>query len=261
MSGAPDAGRRAAVAAATPMPAGYSPTVYGVSKAMVAIGSALWFRLRIEGKQHVPHDGPLLAVGNHCSYLDPPLLGVGMPRPVRFLAQKGLAKFPPLRWWLRKVGVGLIDRKAPSKDVLRALADALQQGGLVSVFAEGTRSPDGRVGPFRSGVEFLVRRTGARVLPVGIDGSFRSFPRGGWLPKPTKCVVRLGEVWSAERVLAPGGIEALRREIARLAHAELTATVPAGVSPEAAPPATAQVDHGPGAIPADPPSSSAGNRA
>jgi 1-acyl-sn-glycerol-3-phosphate acyltransferase len=219
----------------------YSQTVYTVSQSLLYVAAKLWLRLRIEGREHVPTHGPLLAVGNHCSYADPPLLGLAVKRPVRFLAQKGLARFPPLRWWLAKVGVSLIDRSAPSKDVLRILIAALEEGACVTVFPEGTRSADGSVGPFRSGVEFLVRRTGARVVPVGIEGSFRAFPRGALFPRPRRCTVRCGPVWPAERVLASGGIEALRAEIARLANAPLR-------PPDGAP---TRVDQGPGVLPAD----------
>ena len=189
----------------------------------------------------VPTTGSVLVVANHTSYLDPPLLACGMPRPVLFLAQKGLAKFLPLRWWLRKAGVGLIDRNAPSKDVLRTLSDALTNGACVAMFPEGTRSADGLVAPFRSGVEFLVRRTGAPVLPVGIQGAFEAFPRGANFPRPKKCIVRVGDLWTSERVLAAGGIEALRHEVARLAKATMLQTF------EAKP----QVGNGPGAIPVD----------
>jgi 1-acyl-sn-glycerol-3-phosphate acyltransferase len=59
------------------------------------------------------------------------------------------------------------------------------------------------------------------VLPVGIDGAFRAFPRGALLPRPRKIVVRYGEPWSAERVLAEGGIDALRARIAELARVPL----------------------------------------
>jgi 1-acyl-sn-glycerol-3-phosphate acyltransferase len=222
---------------AGPTPEGYSGAVYGFSKWLLRVWARVWLRLSIQGVSNTPRNGPLLLVGNHASYLDPPLLGCGLPRPVLYLAQKGLAKFPPLRWWMRKVGVGLIDRNAPSKDVLRFLSDALQKGACVAMFPEGTRSNDGRVAPFRSGVEFLVRRTGASVLPIGIDGAFAAYPRGAKFPRPKKCVVRVGEAWPADRVLAPGGVDALRREVARLANAQLRED------------AEAQVSNGPGENP------------
>lgn len=237
-----------------PVPEGFSSFVYGCSKWLLRMWARVWLRLSIQGLANAPKSGALLAVGNHASYLDPPLLGCGLPRPVLYLAKKELAGFAPLRWWLRKVGVGLIDRNAPSKDVLRTLSNALAAGSCVAMFPEGTRSEDGLVGSFGSGVEFLVRRTKAAVLPIGIQGSFRSYPRGAAFPRPTKCIVRVGEPWPAERVLAPGGIEALRAEVARLAHAELRPI--AGATSESAP-----VSHGPGTLPADPPPSpSAGTR-
>ncbi len=231
---------------AGPTPEGYSGAVYGFSKWLLRVWARVWLRLSIQGVSNTPLNGPLLLVGNHASYLDPPLLGCGLPRPVLYLAQKGLAKFPPLRWWMRKVGVGLIDRNAPSKDVLRFLSDALQKGACVAMFPEGTRSNDGRVAPFRSGVEFLVRRTGASVLPIGIDGAFAAYPRGAKFPRPKKCVVRVGEAWPADRVLAPGGVDALRREVARLANAQLRDD------------AEAQVSNGPGVNPVNPSPSASG---
>ncbi|GDY01630.1 1-acyl-sn-glycerol-3-phosphate acyltransferase [Planctomycetota bacterium] len=198
-----------------------SGLIYWLSKALLYTCNKVWLRLAVEGAHHVPRTGPVLIVANHASYLDPPVLGCATRRVVQFLAQSGLAKRGLLRWWLQKVGVVLIDRKAPSKDALRFLSEALAQGGCVGLFAEGTRSLDGSVGAFRSGIDFLVRRTGATVIPAGIEGSFRSFPRGAKWPRPAKCTVRLGTPRSAAEVLAPGGVEALRQEVARLANAKL----------------------------------------
>lgn len=229
-------------------PAAYSRCLYGVSKLLLLCWCKLWLRLAIEGRGRVPRTGPVLLVGNHASYLDPPLLGMGTTRQVRFLAQAGLGRLGPLRWWMRQVGVTLIDRNAPSKDVLRQVAAALEQGACVALFPEGTRSRDGTVGPFRAGVEFLVRRTGAVVVPIGIDGARRALPRGAVVPRPFKVVVRVGEPWAPGRVLAPGGLLDLRATVAGLARAGLGAAEP-------------RVDPGPGPVPADPTSSSAGGRA
>lgn len=192
-----------------------------LSKWAVLGFSKLWFRLRCEGRDRVPASGPVLLVANHTSYLDPPLVGITTRREVSFLAQAGLARSRPMRYWLAQVGVTLIDRDAPSKDALRLIADTLAAGEVVGLFPEGTRSPDGAVAPFRSGVEFLVRRTGASVVPIGIDGAHRAFPRRALWPRPRKIVVRYGEPWPAAQVLAPGGVEALRARVAELARAPL----------------------------------------
>ena len=206
-----------------------------LSKTTVYWLSKVWFRLRIEGRQHVPRTGPVVFVTNHASYLDPPLVGITAGRWVGFLAQEGLAKFGPLRWWLRQIGVTLIDRNAPSKDAMRLMSDCLHAGEAVGIFPEGTRSRDGAIAPFRTGVEFLVRRSGAAVVPVGIEGAFRAFPRGAWLPRPRKVIVRYGEVWPAARVLARGGAESLRARVAELANAPLADSSPGRSAPRPAP--------------------------
>lgn len=224
---APNAGRRVL----------RSAFVWNVSKCAVLAWSKLWLRLRIEGRENLPKTGPVLVVANHTSYLDPPMIGITANRWVGFLAQAGLAKVAPLRWWMAQVGVTLIDRKAPSKEAMRLVAQCLAAGEAVGIFPEGTRSADGAVAPFRTGVEFLVRRTKAIVVPVGIDGAHRAFPRGAIVPRPRKVVVRYGEPWPAEKVLGEGGVEALRARIAELAHAPLRPLAAAGPA-VGAPPVT-----------------------
>lgn len=205
-----------------------SPFWWAVSKGLVLTFCRLYFRLRIEGRHHVPKTGPVLLVANHASYVDPPLVGITAGRWVGFLAQAGLARLGPLRWWLGQMGVTLIDRNAPSKEALRVIAECLGKGEAVGIFPEGTRSADGAVGPFRNGVEFLVRRTGATVVPIGLDGNHRAFPRKAILPRPRKLVVRYGAPMSAAEVLAPGGVESLRARVAELAQAPLRDVVGAG---------------------------------
>ncbi len=227
----------------------YSTLVWHVSKWLVRNFCRLWFRVRFEGLDHVPATGPVLLVANHASYLDPPLVGIALPRVVRYLAQAGLARFGPLRWWLDAVGVTLIDRDAPSKEAMRIVVDFLRDGAVVCIFPEGTRSRDGAIAGFRSGVEFLARRGRAAVVPVGIEGAARAMPRGALLPRPFRIVVRYGEPWTAEQVLAEGGLAALRARVAELARAPLRQDARAASSP------THDLD-GEGAAAASPPPSS-----
>ncbi|MFT4512786.1 MAG: 1-acyl-sn-glycerol-3-phosphate acyltransferase [Planctomycetota bacterium] len=193
-----------------------------VSRFLVLVFSKVWFRIRCEGVDKLPKEGGVLLVANHSSYLDPGMVGITATRWVGFLAQAGLASLAPCRWWLSQVGVTLIDRDAPSKQAMRLISDCLKAGEVVGLFPEGTRSKDGSVDVFKGGVEFLVRRTKTTVVPIGIDGSHRAYPRGAWFPRPRKIVVRYGEPWTAEQVLAEGGVEALRRKVAELAGRPLT---------------------------------------
>ena len=197
-----------------------------VSRFLVLVFSKVWFRVRCEGADKLPKEGGVLLVANHSSYLDPGMVGITATRWVGFLAQAGLASLAPCRWWLSQVGVTLIDRDAPSKQAMRLISECLKAGEVVGLFPEGTRSKDGSVGVFKGGVEFLVRRTKTTVVPIGIDGSHRAYPRGAWFPRPRKIVVRYGEPWTAEQVLAEGGVEALRQKVAELAGRPLAEQAP-----------------------------------
>ena len=73
----------------SPGPSRRNRLVYTVSRFAMLCVSKVWFRLRTEGSAHLPSDGPVLLVGNHSSYLDPPLMGMGVGRQVNFLAQAG----------------------------------------------------------------------------------------------------------------------------------------------------------------------------
>jgi len=201
----------------------HSPWVYWPSFNLFKFFARVWFRQRATGAGQVPATGGVILVCNHASYLDPMLMGIELSRQICYLAQKGLAKLPPIRWWMRRVGVVLVDRAAPSRDVLRRLEGHLLAGGCTCMFPEGTRSKDGTVGPFRPGVEFLVRRTGALVVPVGLEGMSRAMPRGALLPRPFRTRVHFGAPWSPDQILAEGGMEALRRRVAELANAPLRA--------------------------------------
>lgn len=204
-------------------PIRHNAVVWWVSKQLSHLFCWIWFRFRIEGRENVPRTGPCLIVCNHQSFADPVMTGAPTRRWVVFVARDTLAKWRPFGWWLRKVGTVLIDREAPSKDQLKALTAFLAEGNAVALFPEGTRTRDGSVGPFRAGLELMVKRSGAVVVPMGLDGVYRALPRGAVLPRPRKVVLRVGRPWSPERVLAPGGVEALRAEVARLAHAPLRA--------------------------------------
>lgn len=181
----------------------------------------IWFRVRVEGLDHMPSDGPVLVVANHCSFLDPPLCGAFAVRPLHFLARETLQKIPLMGPWMRRMGVVLLPRNATPKDALRTVLLGLEKGRVVCMFPEGTRSEDGKVGPFRGGVEFLARKTGAKILPVGLNGTGRALPKGAWFARPRKCIVRWGEPWTAEQILEPGGVDALRARVAELADMPL----------------------------------------
>lgn len=181
----------------------------------------VWHRLDVEGTDRVPAVGSLVLACNHASYLDPVLIGCMLPRRCWYVARSSLGRLPLVGWWMRAVGIIFIDRKAPSRTAMGRVIETLRAGEMIGMFPEGTRTRDGRVGEFQRGIVLLLKKSQARVVPVGVRGSFSALPPGGVIPRPRRCSVHFGRVWTADEVLAPGGLEALRREVAELSGSEL----------------------------------------
>lgn len=153
----------------------------------------VWLRYRMRGHEGLPAAGGALLLSNHQSYLDPLLVGVGLTRPVSYLARDTLFSIPIVGWVVRNTYVVPLNREAGGSTAIRETLSRIQQGFLVGVFPEGTRSPDGRLAAFKPGFAALVRRTDLPIYPVGIAGANRAFGRGSVLIKPCRVCVVFGE--------------------------------------------------------------------
>ncbi len=152
------------------------------------------FRLTAEGAELVPGKGGLIVAANHASYLDPLVLGVVFPRPIRFLMLRSYYEPWYLRWFCAPARAIPIDTEGGMHvgSIKRALR-ALEEGEVVGIFPEGARSPDGRLQPFERGVAVLAARAGVPVAPAFIDGSHRAMPPGSAFIRPRKIRVVLGK--------------------------------------------------------------------
>ena len=194
---------------------------YSFSKTLLRWACRLWFRVSVEGTENVPPDGGLVFAGNHASYLDPLMMGVFVRRRCRFIARSSLRKVPLVGAWMKGVGVIFIDRKSPGRAAVGRAIECLDSGQVLGFFPEGTRSPDGRLQEFQKGLLLLLKKSDANVVPVGIEGTFSAFPKGAFIPRPRRVTVRYGTARPASEVLAPGGLEALRQEVAVLSRSEM----------------------------------------
>ncbi len=139
------------------------------------------FNFKYFGAERVPSEadgrGVILAP-NHASYLDPPILGISLKRPVTYLAKEYLFKSRFVGLVLRGIGAFPIRTRADDFRTIRELIRVLKEGRCVAVFPEGTRSPDGTLREAESGVGFLAAKSAAHVVPVYLKGTFEAFPRG-----------------------------------------------------------------------------------
>jgi len=161
---------------------------YSLSKAI----AKTFFNYRVIGAENMIEEGPCIIAANHCSYLDPPLVGVACKRAIHYLARKSLLDIPVLGPILPELNVIPVDQKNADRSALMGAIRVVKNGGAVLIFPEGTRSPNGRFQPAQPGIGMIVAKTGAPVVPVMISGSFKAFPRRALFPKPCSICVLVG---------------------------------------------------------------------
>jgi 1-acyl-sn-glycerol-3-phosphate acyltransferase len=142
---------------------------------------AVMFDLKCYGTENVPAEGGVLLVSNHQSYLDPVLLAVKLKRPMSYLAKSQLFKNPAFAWLITSLHAFPLRQGKGDKGAIEETIRRLQQGHLLAVFAEGTRTEDGNLQPIQRGVALVVRRASVPIVPVVLDGSFQSWPKGSKL--------------------------------------------------------------------------------
>lgn len=136
------------------------------------------YRVRADGLQHVPEDGPVLLVCNHVSYMDPLLLMANLRRPVRFVMYYKIFNIPLMSFLFRTAKAipiaGYKEDAAVLQQAYDAIDDALAAGEVVCIFPEGGLTGDGRIAPFRPGVEKILARRPVPVVPLALRGLWGS---------------------------------------------------------------------------------------
>jgi 1-acyl-sn-glycerol-3-phosphate acyltransferase len=124
-------------------------------------------------------------VSNHQSIYDIPVIFANLPYQLRIIAKESLGSFPFLGWHLRRSGHLLVDRKRPDRAGILGRWRALVKEGLsLIIFPEGTRSADGRLGPFKAGSFLLAIEAKLPIVPVSVDGTRFVMHKGELTTRP-----------------------------------------------------------------------------
>ncbi len=156
------------------------------------IFAALW-KTRIFNRHFEVTTGPAVYICNHQSFLDPALMSMALRRPMNYMARDSLFHMPGFGHLIAALNAFPVRRGTADTAALKEALRRIEAGGQVVVFAEGTRTKDGRIGTLLPGVALLARRANAVTVPVVIDGAFECWPRWQALPRPGNVVVQYGK--------------------------------------------------------------------
>lgn len=150
--------------------------IYLIVRAILRFFYSTWYRSEIIGLEHIPSHGPVIVCSNHISTLDPPSLGIWMPRKIRYMAKAELFKIPVFGALIHQLGAFPVKRGGVSKDSIRLAIDMLKSGELIGVFPEGTRNAAAS-GMGKRGAMHLAFKSGATVVPAAILASYKPFSK------------------------------------------------------------------------------------
>ncbi len=136
---------------------------------------------RLIGRENLPSRGPAVVVANHASYLDGALLYLLLPQSPRFIVWTQHYEALALGWLYRRLKAIPVDgwREGATpigQEAYRTAKAHLQQGGVLAVFPEGGRTPDGRFMCWHTGAARLALATGAPMVPITINGLYEAWP-------------------------------------------------------------------------------------
>jgi 1-acyl-sn-glycerol-3-phosphate acyltransferase len=142
-------------------------------------------RVRVEGLERITPGTTYVFVSNHQSIYDIPVIFSSLPVQLRIIAKESLARFPVLGWHLRRGGHLFVDRKHPDHTGILGRWRALVKDGLsLIIFAEGTRSFDGKVARFKAGSFLLALQAGLPIVPVAVVGTRHVMQKGRLRTEP-----------------------------------------------------------------------------
>jgi len=172
----------------------------------------LFHRLKVEGKENIPAEGPYILYGNHTSYYDGFLAGVSLPRFPRlelfFVGFRPYFTVPIIRNLIRTGRIIPLDFSTHLLESMKSCYYVLKNGRSVCLFPEGLRTLDGKIGKFKKGFGILTAETAVKIIPFVVEGSYEAWPRTSRYPRihPIKvkygCPLNVSEL--VERGLAMG---------------------------------------------------------
>lgn len=160
----------------------------------------IWNRPWSKGLDKLPEEGAVIVASNHLAVMDSFYLPLLVRRQMTFLAKKEYFTTPGIvggiqKWFFSSVGQVPLDRedKDAQTAALGTAVRVLEQGDVLGMYPEGTRSPDGRLYRGKTGLARVALTTGKLVYPVAMVNTHKVNPVNSWIPRPFRCGVIMGD--------------------------------------------------------------------
>jgi len=181
-------------------------------------------RVTVEGLERITPGTTYVFVSNHQSIYDIPVIFSSLPYQLRIIAKASLARFPVLGWHLKRGGHLFVDRRHPDPaGILKRWRALVSEGLSLIIFAEGTRSADGKVARFKGGSFLLAIQAGLPIVPVAVEGTRQVMKKGRLRTEPGDVTLIIHDPIQPPALVDPGPRDA--KALADRVHDIVTASV------------------------------------
>ncbi|MGH2740252.1 MAG: 1-acyl-sn-glycerol-3-phosphate acyltransferase [Actinomycetota bacterium] len=171
-----------------------------------------YYRMEVEGTEHIPTSGPAVLAANHESFWDIPLLVFASPRPIVFMAKEELYGSFLGAWFFTKLGGFQVRRGTSDVLAVRTGLAVVRGGQVLGMYPESTRRV-GELLPFYPGAAWVALAEGVRLIPVGITGTGASMPKGSKAPRRVRVRIAFGPSLEVQRQEEPRKRLAVARDL------------------------------------------------
>jgi 1-acyl-sn-glycerol-3-phosphate acyltransferase len=210
--------------------------LYLAGRGVVWLVMTIVGRMKVMGREHVPRTGAVILVPNHCSYADPPLVGLAAGRPLRYMAKEELFRIPLFGALIRAVGAFTVHRGTTDRTALRLTLALLAAGEAVIIFAEGKTSLDGKLQAPEMGMALMALKAQAPVIPVAVIDSNVLLPRTKKGMHFAHVRVIFGEPLDFSQYRSNTPSRAVLREVSEITMRRVAELLIANGAPERVPP-------------------------
>jgi 1-acyl-sn-glycerol-3-phosphate acyltransferase len=141
------------------------------------------FRCKVIGADNIPTHGGVIIASNHISLFDPPVIATSFVRPLHFMAKEELFVIPMIKRFLTQLKAFPVRRGMADRTAIRHALTLLENGEMLGLFPEGTRSTNGKLGKPEAGLSMIALKAGVPIIPTAIIGTNKVFKNGSLLPR------------------------------------------------------------------------------